>query len=121
MSTIAMAQWLNPPAHVLPWAEIGPASEILNQALSELFWEGLTREISHAILSYKILDNSDILPEEKGIFQRLPESVFHFIEPWGVTFSTLRSESAADVSTKLHGRLTCLEKSKTCKRPSQYA
>lgn len=78
-----MPGWLNPQAGVYSWTDVGPASDELLSALSELYWEGLTREMSPTILAQKLLERHRSLPEENDVMKRLPESAFHFIKAWG--------------------------------------
>lgn len=84
-----MNQWLDPSAQISQWTELDSASEELLSALSQLYWEGVTREIALVILSYKTWERCDALPEEEDIYQRLPEGVFHFIEAWGMSSPAL--------------------------------
>jgi hypothetical protein len=78
-----MTSWLDQSAQKSEWSDVGSASDILVTNLSDLYWEGVTREVSDAILSYKLLESVPPLPEEEDIFQRLPSGVFEFIEAWG--------------------------------------
>lgn len=78
-----MTSWLDQSAHKSEWSDIGSASDVLVATLSDLYWEGVVREVCQAILSYKLLESVLPLPEEEDIYQRLPSGVFEFIEAWG--------------------------------------
>ena len=78
-----MASWLEPTTIVSSWTDYGDSVESIIEALTDLYWEGITREIGTVIMCLKHLEGVECLPEEEDIMLRIPTRFEPFITAWG--------------------------------------
>lgn len=78
-----MDRFLDRSALAHDWAAEGASSTSLVNALTNMYWEGVVRDISHAIRCMQLWKDTEPLQEEEDIMLRLPGGAASFIEPWG--------------------------------------
>ena len=110
-----MSTWLNPAVRPTPWTSVGPASEKLVSSLTELFWEGVTREVAYTIQAQKLFESQTPIPEEENIKSRVPHNAFGFLSDWGTLLLASQNRSSDSVIKLLGiststGSMTILQK-----------
>ncbi len=78
-----MAAFLDPGMAACQWSNESVSSDQLGNLLTDLYWEGVIRELGTAILSLKHLRDIKSIPDEEDIMKRIPSGAAFFVSPWG--------------------------------------
>jgi hypothetical protein len=78
-----MATFLDPGVAACKWTSEGASSDQLGNILTDVYWEGVIRELGTTMLSLKHLQDVKSIPDEEDIMKRIPSGAAFFVSPWG--------------------------------------
>ena len=78
-----MTAFLDPSVVACKWSSEGASLDQFGNILTDVYWEGVVRELGTAILSLKHLRNVKSIPDEEDIMKRIPSGAAFFVSPWG--------------------------------------